>query len=680
MQQIENRKLQEHVNLLETDLDSIQNVIYKVQKKLTLANDQIAEKDSKINSLEEMLGATKIDKLAFETFSNQNKLLLNKYLEEQKESSSSYEELQRIKQEMKAMTEAIETKSKQMIQNEITLSAEMRQLKDQLQSEVTRRSSLETQVEMLTSQLHTTQQLFEQHVDLKSDEVRRFKNVEYQNLLKSDLERIEFHKLQDDYEILQDTLHLTSEQTEKLNLRLKNVTIEKNENNSLLYHFIQQTEEKNYETRIRDKKLLKENESLQQEVIHLKRTLKEICERNEKIEQEYEKEKLRRVMERKYENQSGINTSRGTRSQKNTSRKADEIDWGLITSRGLIQDLGSKELVTTSSSSLEILPNIIRSSEKPKQRGTSAGKKHPAGNRRGAGHQVLNKISSRFISSEIDDHHDHRVHSVEVRRHQPVITGLELESSFYESSTSQILDKYDHDRSYVTHSGSLSEGGEPKEQPTSTGQLGFSAVDTIQYQGKRCLLAKYLRHLVTVMNTISAPPSLKMSSFDLSRSSLTDMDMIQAIDWFRLISVQEITSIDFRYNLLTAQGMSYLATWILSLDHKDLIQRKEPLHLFCQYNLVSLLDLSSPLTLLHLQVDTVTIPNLLAQLYQTPHPDIKYIETDENGLVLVLYGNRDNPNCSQQRGKLILKWNFQNNCEDPIMASPKKTHRKVVID
>jgi hypothetical protein len=557
MQQIENRKLQEHVNLLETDLDSIQHIIKKLQKKLVVATDQIAEKDTKITSLEEMLGAAKIDQLAFETFTSQNKLLLNKYLQEQKDSSSSYEELQRVKQEMRAMSEAIETKSQQMIQNEITLSAEIRQLKDQLQHEIKSRSSLEVQVQILTNQLETTQLLFEQHVDQKSDELRRFKNVEYQNLMKSDLERMQFHKLQDDYEILQDTLHLTSEHTDKLNLRLKDIMTEKNENNSLLYQFIQQTEEKNYENRIREKKLVKENESLEYEVIHLKRTIREISERNEKIEKDFEKEKMKRIMEKKYDTKrGGAKTSYGKRSQQN-SRKAQEIDWGLITSGSLTRETESREhvLLSSTSTSIDILPDIIRS-DQPTHRGTSAAKKYPSG---------------RHLQVDSDEVHPHAMG----------VTGLDLESSFYESSTSQILDKYDHDRSFLA-STSIHEG-----EPNAT--LGFSAVDTIQYQGKRCLLAKYLRHLVTVMNTITAPPSLKFTSLDFSRSSLTDMDMIQAIDWLRLVSIQEISSIDFRYNLLTAQGMSYLATWILSLDHKDLIQRREPLHLLCQFNLVSLL-------------------------------------------------------------------------------------------
>jgi len=63
----------------------------------------------------------------------------------------------------------------------------------------------------------------------------------------------------------------------------------------------------------------------------------------------------------------------------------------------------------------------------------------------------------------------------------------------------------------------------------------------------------------------------------------------------------------------------------------------------------------------------------LAQLYQTPHPDIKYIETDQNGLVIVMYGNKET---SQKKGRLILKWNFENNCEDQVTSPKKKSRQK----
>jgi hypothetical protein len=92
------------------------------------------------------------------------------------------------------------------------------------------------------------------------------------------------------------------------------------------------------------------------------------------------------------------------------------------------------------------------------------------------------------------------------------------------------------------------------------------------------------------------------------------------------------------------------------------------------------------------------IPSLLAQLYQTPHPEFKLIEVDQSGSIIVIYGNKET---SQKKppGRLILKWNLENNHshddqlqqqhkqqrlqqqqqqQEPIIVSPKKSRIKGV--
>lgn len=55
----------------------------------------------------------------------------------------------------------------------------------------------------------------------------------------------------------------------------------------------------------------------------------------------------------------------------------------------------------------------------------------------------------------------------------------------------------------------------------------------------------------------------------------------------------------------------------------------------------------------------MTIPNLLAQLYQTPHPEIKLIEVDQTGFIIFIYGNKETS--QKNPGRLILKWSLENN-------------------
>jgi hypothetical protein len=607
------------VNLLETDLESIQHLLKKLQKKLVTAHDEIADKDSKINSLEEIISVTKIDRRAYDLFSSQNKLLLNKYQSEHKETMNSLEENEKLKYEMKCLTESIELKSQEMISKEIKYEKEYRELQNQYFQIKEQNENNSQQVEILTSQLQTIQTLFTEQMEMKSDEIRRFKQMEYGNLMKSDLKSLEFYNLKDENEVLQETLALSNTQSKTLTQRLQEVMGDHDSVNQMLYQFIQQTEIKNYQQRIFEKKLKKENESLQNEILNLKKGISELFERNEMREKEFQNEKLRNVLERKYSM-----TCAGKRNQKKlkeNSRGAGGAgehhhNWsfGSLTTGGgsyagmSIPGIGPERggsggsAVETVGESDDILPNI-HSSSRPSS--TKNGRRKNGTKNESARHPHHNsskKTSSLLpsqgtVSSSIEQHSyeqssstSHEDFNDHLLPPQGVtITGVDLEHSFYESSTSQILERYDHDRSlYTSTSSCCSTSHEDHHHLHHQSQtIGYSAVDTFQYQGKRCLLAKYLRHLVTLMNTLSIPPSLKLTSLDLSRSSLTDADMIQVIDWIRLVSVREISSIDFRYNLLTSQAMSYLATWILSLDQRDLIDRTEPLNLYCQFNLVS---------------------------------------------------------------------------------------------
>jgi hypothetical protein len=48
----------------------------------------------------------------------------------------------------------------------------------------------------------------------------------------------------------------------------------------------------------------------------------------------------------------------------------------------------------------------------------------------------------------------------------------------------------------------------------------------------------------------------------------------------------------------------------------------------------------------------------MAYLIRTPRPEIKYIDTECNGQVIVVYGNLKN---KKGGGSAILRWNFESN-------------------
>ena len=87
-----------------------------------------------------------------------------------------------------------------------------------------------------------------------------------------------------------------------------------------------------------------------------------------------------------------------------------------------------------------------------------------------------------------------------------------------------------------------------------------------QYHGKRCLLAKHMRNVVMLHNSLSIPENVRSSILDFSRCALTDDDVVQLVDWMRLMTLSNVQTIDFRSNLLTTHGVLSFCTYLLALS------------------------------------------------------------------------------------------------------------------
>jgi hypothetical protein len=99
----------------------------------------------------------------------------------------------------------------------------------------------------------------------------------------------------------------------------------------------------------------------------------------------------------------------------------------------------------------------------------------------------------------------------------------------------------------------------------ATGGDLFFQRENIQHQGKRCLLAKYARHLTTLYNLSQAPDTLRSPTLDFTRCAITDMDMTQWVEWMKMMSLLPIKWIDLRSNQLTAAGVVTLCKFLTQL-------------------------------------------------------------------------------------------------------------------
>ena len=90
IQQKDNYRFQEHVKILDGEIDSLRIMLEDKQLIINKLNNVVVKKDDRILELENLLHENKIDRHAFKTFEHQNILLLD----ELKATKKKMEELE----------------------------------------------------------------------------------------------------------------------------------------------------------------------------------------------------------------------------------------------------------------------------------------------------------------------------------------------------------------------------------------------------------------------------------------------------------------------------------------------------------------------------------------------------------------------------------------------------------
>jgi predicted RNase H-like nuclease (RuvC/YqgF family) len=90
LQQKDNYKFQDHVKILDGEIDALRLILEEKQRVINKQNDTLVAKDDRIRELEQQLYDNRIEKHALKTFEHQNMLLL----EELKETKMKMEELE----------------------------------------------------------------------------------------------------------------------------------------------------------------------------------------------------------------------------------------------------------------------------------------------------------------------------------------------------------------------------------------------------------------------------------------------------------------------------------------------------------------------------------------------------------------------------------------------------------
>ena len=90
LQQKDNYRYQEHVKILDGEIDALRELLEDKQRTINNLRNTIISKDDRIKELEDLLYENKVERAAYKTFERQNMLLL----QELKETKLKMEEME----------------------------------------------------------------------------------------------------------------------------------------------------------------------------------------------------------------------------------------------------------------------------------------------------------------------------------------------------------------------------------------------------------------------------------------------------------------------------------------------------------------------------------------------------------------------------------------------------------
>lgn len=542
LQQIENEKLQESVNVLECELENSKLLLDDSQKIINGIRDELLDKKETIVKLEEYIKEIKLENDAFEKCSAQNKILLEKYSNEVKENARIKEELQKLLDEAGDLKISVETRHRSFTEREIDFLAEIRHLKEALRVEVHSKSILDDTCKLQKRDINELREKIIWLNEIHSEQIARSRQTEYKTMQRAEELLNKLNSVSDEKEIIQDALQLTTTHASTLKSKLDEHMEYSSKANELLTTFVSKTEDTNSLNRIKDRKVKKEIEVLTDQLLAYKTALLKVSEQKMVLE-----EKLKKKSKKNHPDPvTSTAISNATHNMDKTGNR-NKLSHG------------------------QTLPTL---------QGPPPSRVPSASSRRGLGRELEEEDLQQPSYTEA-----HTYPSIPCSHTTELNSASHIEGSEDLIMRHNVMESALSGESFAVPSSVIEESSRLVTSFNESVPV-TSPLEALQYQGKRCLLVKHLRHLVTLHNTFNLPSTLRSNSLDLSRCALTDDDLVHVIEWLRLMSIKDINMIDFRSNVLTGRGASMMATWLLSLDPVDLTDRAAPLEIDFKHNMV----------------------------------------------------------------------------------------------
>jgi len=284
IEQLDNSKYRIHVKLLESEIDALKELVEKKQVSINQKEAVIAHKKDIIKELEEKITDLTFDKAAFKVLENQNANLCERLTKKVSENDILQEQLRKMTNERDDIKLISEEKLKTTLSTEAALTANLYDLKHQVDLANMKKAQALSEVSTSKQTIVDLSHRLQWSEENRIDQIQRSRQSEYRTLRKVDELSNKAQNAIDEKNQLYETLSLAQFRGDLLQSHLDKAITSTDTCQYMAKQAIDNVEESMEISRAREKKLTKENETLQAKLQVTQKAFNDLLKRVKKAE------------------------------------------------------------------------------------------------------------------------------------------------------------------------------------------------------------------------------------------------------------------------------------------------------------------------------------------------------------------------------------------------------------
>ena len=628
LQQEDNYKSRDHIQLLGGELDALKKVVEEKQSRLNKKDRQIAELEDTITTLNATMKEIKIERAAFKVLEDQNSDMLKRF----QAHVRAIDELERENKALKANQTDVrgyaDKKVSKAVEVEVLLNAEIQELTLKLSAAEIAKASAVAELTSTKSTVLDLKQSLQMVNELRVEQVNRSRMTEYKTLRKIDEITSKFVHERDEKDKMRETVQLAQLRGNVLEERLSNVLEAKEEEQLMVETLVSQAEFNNDAMRTREQILSRENMALTAQLKLTQKAVNDMIKRYRKLEGLYEEVKAvaARVHVGKQLPFVGIGRSLELTSQISAQR-GGSINGNLNTVRQPHPEAPPpraktpKPPVPDPLEATKLYVNTLSAISQQRGGGGSGGRQQQ---QQQDDYDYYSDPGLVPISSEEERSRAESSH--------PDLSRDLLDEDGGGGGGGGDYDDYDGQKQQflldtVTATASVSKTHQtiasPRPPPRS-GQLPAIIITTdgCQHAGKRNLLVAYLQFTLGVLQQQQQHQHHRVDTLSLAHFAITDEDFKLVVQFFRMMPLRRLQRIDLSHNMLSAKSVDAISAWIVSIAPQDLLGRGS-----------TLLEID----LRHNQFTRRSVEKMGLKIRATPRPEVPLVAFEHDAYAIALY-------------------------------------------